>query len=141
MSRPFRMDMLKALREQNGKYLGNRPMKISKSTWKERDVKEVRCDMICMGNKFSIFGSKRRRKKAWVYIKTGKKVANICMWLPSLGHENVCCIFYLFYFLLISSCHGHFIFIFYSCRSVKIQSSEFAKMVFRVREGEQQNSA
>lgn len=33
--------MLKALREQNGKYLGNRPMKISKSTWKERDAKEV----------------------------------------------------------------------------------------------------
>ena len=36
-----RMDMLKALREQNGKYLGNRPMKISKSSWKDRDVKEV----------------------------------------------------------------------------------------------------
>ena len=36
------MDMLKALREQNGKYLGNRPMKISKSSWKDRDVKEVR---------------------------------------------------------------------------------------------------
>ncbi|CAN0418822.1 unnamed protein product [Ectocarpus sp. 8 AP-2014] len=36
------MDMLKALREQQGKYLGNRPMKISKSTWKERDVKEVK---------------------------------------------------------------------------------------------------
>ncbi|CAN0163492.1 unnamed protein product [Laminaria digitata] len=35
------MDMLKALREQNGKYLGNRPMKISKSSWKDRDVKEV----------------------------------------------------------------------------------------------------
>lgn len=37
-----RMDMLKALREQNGKYLGNRPMKISKSSWKERNVDEVR---------------------------------------------------------------------------------------------------
>ncbi|CAM9955285.1 unnamed protein product [Scytosiphon promiscuus] len=36
------MDMLKALREQNGKYLGNRPMKISKSSWKDRDVKEVK---------------------------------------------------------------------------------------------------
>lgn len=37
-----RMDMLKALREQNGKYLGNRPMKISKSSWRERSVNEVR---------------------------------------------------------------------------------------------------
>lgn len=39
--------MLKALREQQGKYLGNRPMKISKSTWKERDVKEVRGAVLC----------------------------------------------------------------------------------------------
>ncbi len=34
-------DMMKALREQNGKYLGNRPMKLHKSTWKDRDIKEV----------------------------------------------------------------------------------------------------
>ncbi len=34
-------DMMKALREQNGKYLGNRPMKLQKSTWKDRDIKEV----------------------------------------------------------------------------------------------------
>ncbi len=34
-------DMMKALREQNGKYLGNRPMKLRKSTWKDRDIKEV----------------------------------------------------------------------------------------------------
>jgi hypothetical protein len=26
----------------NGKYLGTRPMKITKSNWKDRDVKEVR---------------------------------------------------------------------------------------------------
>eukprot|EP01084_Bolivina_argentea_P302151 521490_1 len=35
-------DMMKALREQNGKYLGNRPIKLQKSTWKDRDIKEVR---------------------------------------------------------------------------------------------------
>ncbi len=34
-------DMMKALREQDGKYLGNRPMKLRKSTWKDRDIKEV----------------------------------------------------------------------------------------------------
>lgn len=36
------MDCAKAIREQNGKYLGPRPMKITKSTWKERDLKEVK---------------------------------------------------------------------------------------------------
>jgi len=36
------MDCAKAIREQNGKYLGPRPMKISKSSWKERDIKEVK---------------------------------------------------------------------------------------------------
>eukprot|EP01041_Mallomonas_annulata_P004877 gene4877-9724_t len=35
---PF--EAAKAIREKNGKYLGNRPMKISKSTWKDRDIKE-----------------------------------------------------------------------------------------------------
>lgn len=37
---PF--EAAKAIREKNGKYLGNRPMKISKSTWKDRDIKEVK---------------------------------------------------------------------------------------------------
>lgn len=32
------MDCAKALREMNGKYCGARPMKISKSTWQERDL-------------------------------------------------------------------------------------------------------
>jgi hypothetical protein len=35
------MDCAKAIREMNGKYLGTRPMKIRKSTWKDRDIKEV----------------------------------------------------------------------------------------------------
>eukprot|EP01038_Epipyxis_sp_PR26KG_P012206 gene12206-16351_t len=35
------MDCAKAIREMNGKYLGSRPMKITKSRWKERDIKEV----------------------------------------------------------------------------------------------------
>jgi len=34
---PF--EMLKALKEKNGKYCGNRPMKLRKSTWKDRNVK------------------------------------------------------------------------------------------------------
>lgn len=29
-------DMTKALREMNGKYIGNRPVKVRKSSWKER---------------------------------------------------------------------------------------------------------
>lgn len=35
------MDCAKAIREMNGKYIGTRPMKIRKSTWKDRDIKEV----------------------------------------------------------------------------------------------------
>jgi len=30
--------MTKALREMQGKYIGNRPVKVRKSTWKERSV-------------------------------------------------------------------------------------------------------
>jgi hypothetical protein len=33
---------LKALREMNLKYIGSRPVKLKKSDWKERDVKEVK---------------------------------------------------------------------------------------------------
>ena len=33
---------LKALREMNGKYIGSRPVKLKKSDWKQRDLKEVR---------------------------------------------------------------------------------------------------
>ena len=36
------MDCAKAIREQNGKYLGTRPMKILRSDWKDRDIKEVK---------------------------------------------------------------------------------------------------
>lgn len=36
------MDCAKAIREQNGKYLGQRPMKITKSSWKDRDMGEVK---------------------------------------------------------------------------------------------------
>ncbi len=32
-------DMVKALREMDGKYIGNRPCKLSKSTWEEREAK------------------------------------------------------------------------------------------------------
>ncbi len=35
------MDCIKAIREMNGKYLGLRPMKIKRSDWKDRDIKEV----------------------------------------------------------------------------------------------------
>lgn len=37
---PF--DCAKALREMNGKYIGNRPCKLTKSTWKNRTLSEVR---------------------------------------------------------------------------------------------------
>ena len=43
-------DMVKALKEMNGKYCGNRPMKLSKSTWNKRNV----------GNKK---GKKMKRKR------------------------------------------------------------------------------
>lgn len=36
------MDCAKAIREMDGKYCGSRPMKITKSTWKDREIKEVR---------------------------------------------------------------------------------------------------
>jgi hypothetical protein len=35
-------DMLKALRQEDGKYLGSRPMKIRRSDWRDRDIKEVK---------------------------------------------------------------------------------------------------
>lgn len=36
------MDCAKAIREMNGKYCGARPMKITKSTWEDRNLKEVK---------------------------------------------------------------------------------------------------
>lgn len=35
-------DCAKAMREMNGKYIGNRPVKITKSKWQERDIKVAR---------------------------------------------------------------------------------------------------
>lgn len=35
-------DFMTAMREMNGKYIGNRPVKLRKSTWKDRDVVEVK---------------------------------------------------------------------------------------------------
>uniref|UniRef100_A0A7S3JN71 RRM domain-containing protein n=1 Tax=Aureoumbra lagunensis TaxID=44058 RepID=A0A7S3JN71_9STRA len=35
-------DCAKALREMNGKYIGNRPCKLQRSNWKDRTLKEVR---------------------------------------------------------------------------------------------------
>mmetsp|Transcript_25377 Transcript_25377/g.31060 ORF Transcript_25377/g.31060 Transcript_25377/m.31060 type:complete len:305 (-) Transcript_25377:2033-2947(-) len=35
-------DMLRAIREKNGAYLGHRPMKIKRGKWEERDIKHVR---------------------------------------------------------------------------------------------------
>lgn len=32
------MDAVRAMREVNGKYIGNRPCKIKKSRWKEREL-------------------------------------------------------------------------------------------------------
>ncbi len=34
-------DFAKAMREMNGKYIGNRPCKLSKSTWDERAIKKL----------------------------------------------------------------------------------------------------
>ena len=36
------MDCAKAIREMNGKYCGPRPMKITKSSWEDRNIKEVK---------------------------------------------------------------------------------------------------
>ncbi|KAK3740566.1 hypothetical protein QZH41_014961, partial [Actinostola sp. cb2023] len=35
-------DFVKAMREMNGKYIGNRPIKLRKSTWKDRNIDVVR---------------------------------------------------------------------------------------------------
>lgn len=37
---PF--DCAKCLREMNGKYVGNRPVKLTKSNWQDREITEVR---------------------------------------------------------------------------------------------------
>ena len=36
------MDAAKAMREKQGKYLGPRPMKISRADWMKRDAKEIK---------------------------------------------------------------------------------------------------
>ena len=63
---PF--EMLKALKEMNGKYCGNRPMKLRKSTWKERNVK----------------AGKRKVKKL---LKNQVRMCSQCRcrWLPELS--------------------------------------------------------
>lgn len=35
-------DAARAIREMNDKYIGGRPVKVKKSDWKERDLKEVK---------------------------------------------------------------------------------------------------
>ncbi|XP_023239376.1 RNA-binding protein 42-like [Centruroides sculpturatus] len=35
-------DFIKAMREMNGKYVGSRPIKLRKSTWKDRNIEVVR---------------------------------------------------------------------------------------------------
>ena len=35
------MDFAKAMKEMNGKYIGNRPCKLSRSTWKSREISNV----------------------------------------------------------------------------------------------------
>ncbi|CAF0911009.1 unnamed protein product [Brachionus calyciflorus] len=35
-------DFIKAMREMNGKYVGNRPIKLRKSTWKDRNIEIVK---------------------------------------------------------------------------------------------------
>ena len=34
-------DFLKAMKEMHGKYIGNRPGKLRKSTWKDRQIDEA----------------------------------------------------------------------------------------------------
>jgi RNA recognition motif-containing protein len=35
-------DFIKAMREMNGKYVGNRPIKLRKSNWKDRNLETVK---------------------------------------------------------------------------------------------------
>lgn len=35
-------DFVRACREMDGKYVGNRPIKLRKSNWKERNIETVR---------------------------------------------------------------------------------------------------
>ena len=39
-------DFLSALKEMNGKYVGNRPVKITKSNWKDRDLHSEKNEML-----------------------------------------------------------------------------------------------
>ena len=36
------VDFIKAMREMNGKYVGNRPIKLRKSNWTDRNIDQVR---------------------------------------------------------------------------------------------------
>lgn len=39
-------DFLNALKEMNGQYIGNRPAKVTKSTWKDRDIESARNQLL-----------------------------------------------------------------------------------------------
>lgn len=61
------MDCAKAIREMNGKYLGSRPMKIRKSTWKDRDLDEVAmrhscCQCVMLQSCYIVLGEEIRKE-------------------------------------------------------------------------------
>ena len=39
-------DFLNALKEMNGQYIGNRPVKVTKSNWKDRDINSAQNQML-----------------------------------------------------------------------------------------------
>ena len=61
-------DFMKALKEMNGKYIGNRPCKLKKSTWKQRDAKTVKTKIrqkekgAHLGGNVSIYSSSKPMK-------------------------------------------------------------------------------
>lgn len=57
-------DFMKAMREMNGKYVGNRPVKLRKSNWKDRDAGKVKAKEKAkaaashLGDSLSLYASK-----------------------------------------------------------------------------------
>merc|ERR1712150_232378 len=54
-------DYLKAMREMNGKYIGNRPIKLRKSNWKDRNIAVARKKK--KKKKKKKVGKKKKKKK------------------------------------------------------------------------------
>ena len=79
-------DYIKAMREMNGKYVGNRPIKIKRSNWKDRSLMYSKSKVLTV--KFKRKKNKLNKKKANSINQNISNNANNCNSIP-LAYNNV----------------------------------------------------